>query len=104
MTSDMQHHAPVSKVGFDAAIINDGLVVGFMRGDKAYLPYHVVDSSYESDNNGAGYKESTTRYYLVVLRVHRARYVTFRCLVRLSIRSQSRSLRGTERSICRKSF
>ena len=64
MMCDEKIGKPAAEMGFDAAIVKDGLVVGFMRGDKAYLPYRLVTSSYDSDNNGAGYKERTTRYYL----------------------------------------
>ena len=48
-------------------IVKDGLVVGFMSGRRALLPYsYVYTSGSASDNNGAGYKYSDgTDFYLI---------------------------------------
>lgn len=51
--------------GWEKIIVRDGKIVGFVRRGKVILPYWVVYSDSDSDNNGAGYKERTYYYYLV---------------------------------------
>lgn len=46
-------------------IVKDGLVVGIKYGEKICLPYSLLFYDYDCDNNGAGYKESYTNYYLI---------------------------------------
>lgn len=59
-------YIPIQTDHYDV-IMKDGLVVGFMSGSRAILPYqYIYSSGYTSDNNGAGYKYSDgTDFYLV---------------------------------------
>jgi len=59
--------------GWDRIILRDGKVVGFVRNGRTVLPYGVVASDYDSDNNGAGYKERTSHSYLVCVPEQRDR-------------------------------
>ena len=64
----IQNFTPIPIQHYDV-IIKDGMVVGFMSGRRAILPYNYIYSEgYSSDNNGAGYKYgSGTDYYLICI-------------------------------------
>lgn len=51
--------------GWEKIIVRDGKVVGLVRWGRTILPYGVVAKDSDSDNNGSGYKERTSYYYLV---------------------------------------
>ncbi len=53
--------------GWEKIILRDGKVVGFVRCGRTILPYQVVATDSDSDNNGAGYKERTYYYYLACM-------------------------------------
>ena len=63
--------------GWEKLILRKGKIVGFVRQGKTILPYWVVCSDTESDNNGAGYKERTDYCYLVCVPGNLGRARTF---------------------------